>query len=156
MKSNFLNILYALVLQIVIMPVLGCFTYFLYDKYTYLNLGTGYSVLFFFLIIFLVALNIFCLYYLAKAFYKVYKMPLRYYFVVGLTTSVIVSWFKIYYHFMEIVDCREVDTVKCLDSFSINRNSNIMLVLTIAYFVLFMLLYRMVKEQEIIKSKKKQ
>lgn len=153
MKKVTLNIIYAFIYQFVIVPILGFFTYFIYDKYAYLNIVQESKFFFLLIVVVIAILNIYSIYNIVKAYNLIYKMPMIYYTVIGLLTSLVSLWIKVYYTLLEKVYCYQVDSIECLDYHINNTNIQVISVFIITYYLLFLVLYKMCDKTKKIDKK---
>lgn len=154
-KNKFINILYALILEFVFVPILGFFTYYVYDKVAFLGSVQDSMALFIVIIVLIVLINIILLYGLAYLFNVVYKFDFIYYIVVGLITSATCLWIKVYYFTVERAECLVADSINCLEANHNNHLFTVILVFVIAYYLLYLTVHKMV-QKKIELSKKEQ
>lgn len=150
------NLLYALIYQIVIIPLLGYITYVVYDKIAFLNVVQESSIIFYLLIILLMAFNVVCVYGVAYLYTKVYKSKLSYYTVVGMFTLFIALWVKVYYYVLENFTCGEFISSRCLDAFKYNKVATTILIILVAYYFVYHVLHIMLEKKKSDKGEKKQ
>lgn len=152
-NGSITEFLYALVLQFIFIPVMGFFSYNLYDKIAVLGSLSDSFVLFFIIIFILVLANISCIYGLAYLLNRVYKYDVRYYRYVGIFSSIIMVVLKIYYTFLEDMECVIDTSLRCLVSSSRNKSVTIVMIFVITYYFVYLITDYIVKKSIEYKDK---
>lgn len=154
-KKKLGSIYYSVVYEFVIIPILGLITYLLYEKFAYSGIILDNFFLYFILILLLVLFNIFGIYAIAYIYNKVYKIDNNYYTLVGGLTIGIVIWFKVFWYVMEGVNCNTINDVNCVPAIQYNKLSTVILVISISYFLIYQILYKMISKKMKLNNGKK-
>lgn len=151
LNKKIINLFYAVIYQFIIIPLLGFISYIIYDKIAYLGIIQDNRIWFYILIIFLVAFNVICIYGIAVLYAKVYKANLTYYTIIGMCTIFASLWAKVYFYVLEDINCVEYNNSTCLDTLKNNSIASTVLIMLIAYYLVYIVLYKM-----LVNSKKKE
>lgn len=157
------NLLYALVYELVFIPILAYASFIIYSKLMLVNFISDNLVFNALLIIILVSANIFLVYYIAYILNHLFKFELEYQIVVGLVIIFIAVWFKLYYSSLESSLCGMDGQTGCLDAINNNKGFTSVLIFIITYNLLYIPIHILVRRKgkkvkvdvNTLKSKKK-
>lgn len=146
-KNKKINILYALVYQVILIPIMAYLTYSIYNKLLLVNFIGDNLIMSVLIIAILIALNIVAIYYIAYALNHIYKFELEYHIVVGLIMIFVTIWFKIYYYSLEQTRCGMDSYSGCLDAMNLNKVFTTVLVFVIIYNLIYIPLHMITKKK---------
>lgn len=130
------NVLYALVFELVLIPILGYISYFMYSKLTVFSFMDSNLFLNILLLLVLVILNIIAIYYIAYAMVHIFKFNIEYQIVTCLIILFIAIWFKLYYS-IQLSNCSIDSNITCIDAMSNNLTFTTILIFLVSYNLLY-------------------
>lgn len=152
-KKKFIDVLYALGFEFVMVPIMGFVSYRIFDKLFYTNAVHNNLILASLLIFTLFVINIALLYGIAYVFNKIYKMNLITYVITGLITIFVGVWFEVYYYAMVKTSCLTNSNLDCLGATKDYNNFTVVIIMAVAYYLLYIVLHKMIEKKLSISKK---
>lgn len=131
------NVLYALVFELVLIPILAYVSFFIYTKLTLIDFIGNSHMATAIVLIFLTVINLVLIYYIAYAMNHIFKFTLEYQIVVGLIVIFIAIWFKVYYHALVTPSCDLSSPTECLSAMTNDQAFTTVLILLVAYNLVY-------------------
>lgn len=141
------NTLYALVYELVFIPLLAYVSFFIYVKFTMFSFMDNNVILSMILLSVLVIINLYLIYLIAYALNHIYKFDLEYQIVVGIIIIFIAVWFKVYYHVAEVNMCELGTSSSCLIAIDNNDIITTVLVFLVAYNLVYIPMHIITKRK---------
>lgn len=140
------NVLYALVFELIFIPLLAYITYYIYTKLSYFSFMDNIFINYFIVVI-LVTLNLISLYYIAYALNHIYKFELEYQIVAGIIMIFISIWVKVYYYSVEQTICRTNTNIGCFNATLNNDLATAILIFLVVYNILYIPMHMITKRK---------
>lgn len=140
------NVLYALVFELIFIPLLAYITYYIYTKLSYFSFMDNIFINYFILVI-LVTLNLISLYYIAYALNHIYKFELEYQIVAGIIMIFISIWVKVYYYSVEQTICGSNTNIGCFNATLNNDLATAILIFLVVYNILYIPMHMITKRK---------
>lgn len=131
------NVLYALVYEFVLIPILAYVSYFIYTNFMNFRFMDGNYFLIALLLVGIIVLNLVLLYYIAYALTHIYNFDYEYQIVVGIIVIFIAMWFKVYYFQLESSLCSIESNSMCVEAMGNNKVITSILIFLVAYNMLY-------------------
>lgn len=131
------NVLYALVYEFVLIPILAYVSYFIYTNFMNFRFMDGNYFLIALLLVIIIVLNLVLLYYIAYALTHIYNFDYEYQIVVGIIVIFIAMWFKVYYFQLESSLCSIESNSMCVEAMGNNKVITSILIFLVAYNMLY-------------------
>lgn len=140
------NVLYALVFELIFIPLLAYITYYIYTKLSYFSFMDSIFINYFIVVI-LVTLNLIALYYIAYALNHIYKFELEFQIVAGLILIFISIWVKVYYYSVEQTICNSNTNIGCFNATLNNDLATAILIFLVVYNILYIPMHMITKRK---------
>lgn len=140
------NVLYALVFELVLIPILAYVSFFIYTKLMLIDFISNSLMATAIVLILLTIVNLVIVYYIAYAMNHIFKFTLEYQIVIGLIVIFIAIWFKVYYHAIVTPNCNLSSPTECLNAINNNRAFTSVLILLVAYNLVYVPMHIITKK----------
>ncbi len=138
--------LYALVFELVLIPILAYASFFIYTKLMLIDFISNSLMATAIVLILLTIINLVIVYFIAYAMNHIFKFTLEYQIVIGLIVIFIAVWFKVYYHAIVTPSCNLSSPTECLDAINNNRAFTTVLILLVAYNLVYVPMHIITKK----------
>ncbi|MCI8794566.1 MAG: hypothetical protein HFI73_04230 [Bacilli bacterium] len=147
MNKKVNNVLYALVYELIFIPLLSYVSYYIYTRLNYIGIINENLIFSSLILIVLVILNLLAVYYIAYALNHVFKFNLEYQIVIGFIIIFITIWIKMYYNSLENILCQLEGGSGCLEAARYNKLFSIVLIFVVTYNLLYVPLHKITKRK---------
>lgn len=146
-KNKKINILYAFIYQLILIPIMGYVSYSIYNSTFLASFISSNMFVNSLILLILVALNIVAIYYISCVLNHIYKYELEYHIVIAMIVVFITIWFKIYYNSVEQTRCSLEIYNNCLNAMKLNNLFTTVLVLVVLYNLMYIPLHMITKKK---------
>lgn len=141
------NCISALILQFILIPIMALITYKVYDSFSYLGVVQDSYTVFVFSVIGIVIVNFLVIYGISYLYNKYLKFENVFHIITGLVAIFMCIWFKVYIYVSKLNVCENNSSEDCLDLISKNQLINTALILLIMYYLIFIIMLKMLNKR---------
>ena len=142
MNKKVNNVLYALVYELIFIPLLSYVSYYIYTRLNYIGIINESLIFSSLILIVLVILNLLAVYYIANPIYS----PCGW-LLISSAPMPITIWIKMYYNSLENILCQLEGGSGCLEAARYNKLFSIVLIFVVTYNLLYVPLHKITKRK---------